>query len=77
MAVYDRDARVRILLADAYDTLARRGIITWEQAEAAKELVDRLEDFTPEDLERRLGELFPPRPTEAQGLGPGGVGTTP
>ncbi len=62
MSFFDRDGRVRILFADAYDTLGRRGVITPEQAEAVKDLVDRLEEVAPEELARRLRELFPGEP---------------
>ncbi|MDI6871249.1 MAG: hypothetical protein QME79_07825 [Bacillota bacterium] len=62
MSYCDRDGRIRILFADAYDTLARQGIITAGQAEAVKELVDRLEEFTPAELECRLAEVFPAGP---------------
>ncbi|HHW14188.1 MAG TPA: hypothetical protein GXX28_04545 [Firmicutes bacterium] len=59
MPFVDRDGRLRILFADAYDSLARRGIISLEQAEAVKELIDRLEEWTPERLQARLQEVFP------------------
>jgi hypothetical protein len=58
MSFGDRDGRLRILFVDAYDTLARRGIIAPEQADAAKDLVDRVEELAPDELERRLRDLF-------------------
>ncbi len=78
MSFGDRDGRVRILFADAYDTLARRGIITPEQAEAAKDLVDRVEELAPGDLERRLQELFPGASGgSGEAGGPGEAGEAP
>lgn len=59
MPFVDRDGRLRILFADAYDSLARRGVISPEQAEAVKDLIDRLEEWKPERLEERLQEIFP------------------
>lgn len=66
MPHYDQDGRLRILFTDAYDNLARRGVITPEQAETVKELVDRLEEWPPEELEGRLAALFPPAAPEGK-----------
>lgn len=72
MPLYDRDGRLRILFTDAYEKLARRGAITPEQAETVKDLVDRLEEFTPQELEGRLAALFPAAERQG-GPTPGGT----
>lgn len=59
MPRYDRDGRLRILFTDAYERLAKTGIIAPEQNEAVKELVDRLDELSPQELEERLARLFP------------------
>lgn len=61
MPRYDYDGRLRILFADAYDSLAKAGAITREQAEAVKELIDRLNEIAADELERRLAEIFSAR----------------
>lgn len=59
MPRYDRDGRMRILFTDAYERLAKMGRITPEQAEAVKDLVDRMDELPPAELEERLARLFP------------------
>lgn len=71
MPLYDRDGRLRILFTDAYEKLARRGAITPEQARAVQDLVDRLEEFTPAELEGRLATLFPEPPRPGPGASDG------
>jgi hypothetical protein len=78
MSIYDQDGRLRILFIDAYDTLARRGVVSPEQAEAVKDLVDRLEELTPEELDGRLAALFPDRsPAAGPGSGEAPAGSEP